>query len=222
MKFYIINGSPRRNYNTAKMLESAKNGIAETIKELKPEEKVEIETLNIVSMNFNGCKSCFNCKKIDGKYYGKCPTKDELTDYLEDIWMCDGVIIGSPIYFRDVTGQTRNFIERFLFPKFVYGAEAISPKRMPTGLIFTMNVTKEIYEQAYEDIPLALSEFMETVFTKPYIECAFNTYQFNDYSKYENYIFSEEEKRQYQEEFFPQDLDNAYNMGAKIAKDSLK
>ena len=222
MKFYIINGSPRRNYNTAKMLESAKNGIVETIKELKPEEKVEIEILNIVSMNFNGCKSCFNCKKIDGKYYGKCPTKDDLTDYLEDIWMCDGVIIGSPIYFRDVTGQTRNFIERFLFPKFVYGSEAISPKRMPTGLIFTMNVTKEIYEQAYADIPLALSEFMETVFTKPYIECAFNTYQFNDYSKYENYIFSEEEKRKYQEEFFPQDLNNAYNLGVKIAKDRLK
>ena len=222
MKFYIINGSPRKNYNTAKMLESAKNGILDTIKEIKPDMEVEIETLNIVSMNFNGCRSCFNCKKIDGKHYGECPTKDDLKDYLEDIWVSDGIIIGSPIYFGDVTGQTRNFIERLLFPKFVYGADPISPKRMPTGLIFTMNVPKEIYENAYTHIPANLSNFMETVFTKPYIECAFNTYQFHDYSKYENYIFSEEEKREYKEKFFPKDLDKAYQMGVQMAKDSLK
>ena len=50
----------------------------------------------------------------------------------------------------------------------------------------------------------------------------FDTFQFSDYSKYENYAFDPELKAKRKEEHFPIDLENAYDLGVKIAQDSLK
>ena len=45
---------------------------------------------------------------------------------------------------------------------------------------------------------------------------ACNTYQFNDYSRYAFTYFSEEDKRKYRDEHFPQDLKNAYELGKRL------
>ena len=64
--------------------------------------------------------------------------------------------------------------------------------------------------------------FLERVFTKPYSLKVHNTYQFDDYSKYVNTWFDEEDKKEQKEKQFPKDLEKAYDMGVNIAKDSLK
>lgn len=97
----------------------------------------------------------------------------------------DGIIFGSPVYFLDITGQLRSFIERLLFPYLVYDKNysSLAPKKMPTAIIYTMNVTEEImnksgYLSTFNNVEGAI----ERIFTKPLVMYSNDTYQFNDYS----------------------------------------
>lgn len=219
MKFYLLNGSPRNNWNTAKLLESCKEGITDTFKD--SEQEADVEIVNLFTLNFKGCLSCFNCKLIDGPFYGTCPINDDLKDLIPKLWNCDGIVIGSPIYFSDVTGQTRNLIERLIFPKLVYGGEPLLKTGKASGLIFTMNAPKEYSEKMYNTIFENTALPLTLCYNQPRIIVANNTVQFDDYSKYENYAFNEEEKLEYEKENFPQVLKEAYDMGVEIAKVAL-
>ena len=139
MKFFAINGSPRPDCNTAQLLKESLKGIKSIISD------AETEIINLYDIPFNGCKSCFACKKINGRHYGKCVYKDDFKPILEKIVQADGISLGSPVYFGDVTGNMRSFLERFIFPFFVYDKEgtSLAPKRMPLAFIYTMNVSKE-------------------------------------------------------------------------------
>lgn len=218
MEFYVINGSNRKKYNTSKLLNASKEGI---IKELKKQNKTAmVKLINLYSLNFKGCKSCFHCKKISSKHYGTCPIKDDLKTLLPKLWESNGIIFGSPIYFRNVTGEMRSFLERLLFPKYVYGEESLA-KPKQTAFIYNMNVTKEISNQNYQKIYSDMDDFLEYTFKiKPYSLTVHNTYQFKDYSIYKN-NFNEKEKFKHQKEQFPKDLIDAYNIGVKIVKDAI-
>ncbi len=219
MDFYIINGSPRKKYNTAELLEKASQGIKD---ELKDTNEVNIHQIHLYDLDYKGCKSCFHCKRIGGKYYAKCPIKDDLLDLIPKIQNSDGIILGSPIYFGEITGEMRSFLERLLFSLFVYGGESNAPKKMPVAMIYTMNVTEEVFNGLYGNKFDLMEDIIEGIFTKPYSLKVYDTYQFSDYSKYENYAFDPELKAKRKEEHFSIDLKDAYDLGVKIAQDSLK
>ena len=46
--------------------------------------------------------------------------------------------------------------------------------------------------------------------------CAYNTYQFRDYSRYDANMFSEPEKAEHREKIFPEDLNKAYELGKRL------
>ena len=48
--------------------------------------------------------------------------------------------------------------------------------------------------------------------------CAYDTYQFSDYSRYAVNMFKEEEKAEHREKVFPEDLRRAYELGKKLAE----
>ena len=219
MDFYIINGSPRKKYNTAELLENAGQGIKD---ELKDTTDVNIHQIHLYDLDYKGCKSCFHCKRIGGKYYAKCPIKDDLLDLIPKIQNSDGIILGSPIYFGDITGEMRSFLERLLFSLFVYGGESNATKKMPVAFIYTMNVTEEVFNGLYGNKFDLMEDIIGGIFTKPYSLKVYDTYQFSDYSKYENYAFDPELKAKRKEEHFSIDLKDAYDLGVKIAQDSLK
>ena len=222
MDFYIVNGGPRKKYNTAQLLEKAGKGIFDELKKDFSEDDINIHLIHLYDLDFKGCKSCFHCKRIGGKYYAQCPIKDDLRELLPEIKNADGIIFGSPIYFGEITGELRSFLERFLFSALVYGGESNAPKRMPIGMIYTMNVTEEICEQVYGSKFDVLENAMGSLYSKPYSLKVYDTFQFSDYSKYENYAFDPELKAKRKEEHFPIDLNDAYELGRKIAEDSLK
>ncbi|MGB7787695.1 flavodoxin family protein, partial [Methanoregula sp.] len=112
MNVIAINGSPRKKWNTATLLRHALDGAAS--------EGAETELINLYDLDFKGCTSCFACKLKGGKSYGKCAMLDELTPVLEKIEAVDALILGSPIYFGNVTGEMRCFMERLLFPYLTY------------------------------------------------------------------------------------------------------
>ncbi len=220
MKFYLINGSNRKKFNTAQLLDAVAEGITDEIE--KQEKQAEVEIIDLYNINYKGCKSCLHCKKIDGKYYGTCPIKDDLHTLLPKLWKSDAIVFGSPIYFGNVTGQMRSFLERLIFPKFVYGKETLAKKK-PTAFIYTMNVTKEFSDEQYtQSVYSTIERFIEYTFGKPYSYKAYDTYQFKDYSLYEHYIFDVDAKKKQKEEQFPKDLEEAYNIGVQLVHDALK
>ena len=84
-----------------------------------------------------------------------------------------------------------------------------------------MNIKKEIYDEYYAHIEPMMKTVLSVVTQDPKILKAYNTVQFDDYDKYENYAFSEEEKLQYEKETFHTTLEEAYNIGKEIVLKSL-
>ncbi|MDT8441670.1 MAG: flavodoxin family protein, partial [Desulfuromonadales bacterium] len=76
MTIYAINGSPRKNWNTSRMLESALEGARS--------KGAATRLIHLYDLDFKGCTSCFGCKLREGKSYGRCAMRDELTPVLEE------------------------------------------------------------------------------------------------------------------------------------------
>ena len=217
MKVYAINGSPRKNKNTAILLQKALDGVKEAAKD----KEVETEIINLYDLNYTGCKSCFACKRLGGKNYGKCAINDDIYEILEKISQADGLIFGSPIYFSNITGQLLAFLERLLFPYLVYDKNysTIPPKRMPTAFIYTMNAPENFMEQiGYPKAFNHMEKVIERTFTKPLVMYSNDTYQFDDYEKYESSAFSKEAKEEHKRIQFPLDCKKAFELGVNLIK----
>jgi len=213
MKVMAVNGSPRKNWNTATLLGQALKGAAS--------QGAETELIHLYDLNFKGCISCFACKTRGGKSYGKCAVKDDLKPILEKIAAADGLILGSPIYFGIVSGEMRSFMERLLFPYFTYTdpPQSLFPKKISTGFIYTMNVTEELMKEwGYEQLFGNNQRLLEMVFGASESLFSFDTYQFKDYAKVVADRFGPEKKARRRQEVFPQDCEKAFAMGARFAR----
>ena len=220
MEFYLINGGPRKKYNTTKLLNRVYDGINDELTGNNIE-KFNINVVRLYDLDYKGCKSCFHCKKIGGKYYGECPIKDDLKELLPKIHESNALVFATPIYFGGITGELKSFLERLMFSKLVYGKESLASKK-PNAIIYSMNVKKELSDEIYEDnVIKTTEEYLSYTFGQPYSLKVYDTYQFKDYSLYENYAFDEKEKAKTLKEQFPKDLNSAYNLGVKIARDVL-
>jgi len=225
MKAIFINGSPRKNKNTAKMLESAMLGAQEA--------GAETELVHLYDIQFAGCKSCFACKLKNSKCNGVCAIKDDLRPLLERCRKADVLVLGSPVYYSYPTGVIRSFMERLMFPIGTYMYEStengegheggkhvvLRDKVIPTAMIFTMNCPEGYMKQiGYTTLLEENTKVMEDIFGYAETLYACNTYQFNDYSKYDFNLFSEEDKRRYRDEHFPIDLENARQLGKRLVE----
>ncbi|MPM79077.1 hypothetical protein SDC9_126108 [bioreactor metagenome] len=217
MHVIAINGSPRKNWNTATILNKALEGASS--------QGATTELINLYDLNFKGCISCFACKLKGGKSYGKCGYKDELTPVLEKIESADAVILGSPIYFSEVTGEMRSFIERLIFQYLVYDENysSLNEKKKPIGMIYTGNVPETMIKEIEYDRVLSRYENMFEKFMGP-TESLFvtDTYQFSDYSKYAATAFDEAAKAKRRQEVFPKDCEKAFEMGTRLASNTLE
>jgi len=213
MKIIAINGSPRKKWNTATLLEKALEGATS--------EGAETEIIHLYDLNFKGCISCFACKLKDGKSYGKCAMHDDLTPVLEGLKDADAVILGSPIYLGNSTGEMRSFMERYVFPYLVYSDSlpSLYPKNIPVGFIYTMGIKEEYFDMFGLKKTIELNEnFTKRIFGYSESLCSTDTYQFDDYSKYVADKFDPEKKEKRRKEVFPLDCQKAFEMGAKFVK----
>lgn len=217
MRIVAINGSPRKNKNTATLLKKVLEGAADAV----APETIETELVNLYDLTYTGCTSCFACKLKGGPSYGKCAIKDDLYPVLEKLADADAVVFGSPIYYRTITGQLHSFYERFLYPYMTYkkGYPTLVTNKMKTACIYTMNVTEEeMLDGGYRKNMELFETFIEMYFTKPKLLFSFNTTQFNDYSRYVCETFSAEEKATYKAEHFLTDCEHAYELGKQLMK----
>lgn len=216
VKAMFVNGSPRKGWNTAKMLESAIQGATEA--------GAECEMVHLYDINFHGCKSCFACKLKNSKTNGVCAIKDDLRPVLERARQCDVLVLGSPVYYSYPTGDLRSFLERLAFPVGTYMYEngkhiTLRDKVIPTAMIFTMNCPEDYMKQiGYPTLLEENTKVMADIFGYSETLYACNTYQFNDYSRYDFNLFSEEDKRRYRDEHFATDLQNARDLGRRLVE----
>ena len=212
MKVLTINGSPRKEWNTAILLNKALEGASS--------QGAETELIHLYDLNFKGCTSCFACKLKNGESYGRCGFKDELSPVLDRIENVDVLILGLPIYFGTVTGEMSSFMERLAFPYLVYDNDRSSlfSKKLPVGFIYTMGANENFMKYLSIDKHIELNEmFLTRLFGSSESLIVTDTYQFDDYSKYVN-SFNIELKELRRKEVFPMDCDKAYDMGVKLTK----
>lgn len=102
MKVLIINGSPRVNGNTSVALGEmekvfAKNGI-------------ETEIIQVGSKEIRGCVSCGYCAKN-----GKCAFDDIANEIAVKFEECDGLVIGSPVYYASANSTLTALLDRLFY-----------------------------------------------------------------------------------------------------------
>ncbi len=213
MKIIAVNGSPRKNWNTARLLTAAL--------EQAQAKGAETKLYHLYELNYKGCQSCFACKRLGSPLYGKCAMRDDLTDILNEIYEADGLIMGSPIYFGSSTGEFRSFLERLLFPVKAYDNEkpSLLKKKIVSGLIYTMGVKDESVYMTERMITQRM--LTQTFFAESEIMCHTDAYQFDDYSKYHCPAFNVEEKKAHYQEF-DQELAKAGELGRRIAERILE
>ena len=206
-----INGSPRKNWNTAQLLQQAMQGAQDA--------GASAEMINLYSLNFKGCTSCFACK-LKSRPHGSCAMKDDLSPVLEKVKASDAIIFGTPIYFMNMSAGMIAFIERLFFSNYIYSDEipTVFPKKLPSAFIYTMNMTEKHFEQFGMKERLGMYELFtrRILGVTPKILRAYNTVQFKDYSRYESSIFDPEEKFAYKEKHFPEDCATAYEIGRDL------
>jgi multimeric flavodoxin WrbA len=102
MKVIALNGSPRKDGNTSLL-------IKEVFTELE-KEGIETELIQLGGRPIHGCIACMKCGE---KKNSQCALKgDSLNDHLAKMFAADGIILGSPVYFTDVTSEMKALIDR--------------------------------------------------------------------------------------------------------------
>jgi multimeric flavodoxin WrbA len=102
MKVVAFNGSARKDGNTAILLKAVLDEIVK--------EGIETELVQLAGESLQGCIACYKCWENKDR---KCSVNtDNLNRYLGKIVEADGVVLGSPVYFTDVTANMKALIER--------------------------------------------------------------------------------------------------------------
>ena len=194
MKAVILNGSPRKKWNTDLMLREAEKGAASV--------GAETEYINLFDLNYTGCRSCMACKR-KGADRCKCYWKDDLSPVLDSIFAADALIIGSPIYLGDITSQVHGLIERLHFCTLSYDDYSnYFTGRVNVGIILTMNATKTYYNMSYKKKAKEIAGIFKSLNGEVEVYPCCDTLQVNDYSKFDMSGFNEAHKKEMREKNF--------------------
>ena len=114
MKVLLINGSPKANGNTAFALSQ--------MAEIFHDAGVDTEIIHVGNEAIRGCIGCASCYKT-----GKCVFDDLVNKTAAKLDGCDGIVVGSPVYYASPNGTLLSFLDRLF-----YSTGKIS-KRMKVG-----------------------------------------------------------------------------------------
>ncbi|MBQ7664233.1 MAG: flavodoxin family protein [Bacteroidaceae bacterium] len=203
-----VNAGPRKGWNTDTLIKEASQG-AEAV-------GATVERFDLYRLEkFTGCISCFGCKRE--RFKGTCICRDGLKPVLDAVRQADGLIIGSPNYFSDLTAMFRAFYERLVFPNLTYNVETpcCNEHPIPVLLLMTSNAPDTLYTNLIQNYQNVLSRFIGP--TEVFISG--NTLQLKDYTKtdWAWTLFNPEEKHQRHETIFPKECQRVFEMGKALA-----
>ena len=103
MKVVMFNGSPRKNGNTSQALK-----LTETV---LTDQGIETEIIRIGGTGLHGCIACYKCMENKDRRCGGIKD-DPLNEYLAKMIDADGIVIGTPTYFGNVSTEVKALIDR--------------------------------------------------------------------------------------------------------------
>lgn len=133
-KVVVFKGGPRKMGYTAKLLDQAAEGARS--------KGAEITVFDLNDPGIRGCQGCLYCRTHSG-----CAVQDYLQPMYQAIEEADAVIFGSPIYYYQITGQARVWLDR-TFPLIEGQGHTFAP-RYPGKKLIT------VYAQGNPDPKIA-------------------------------------------------------------------
>jgi len=128
MKVLLINGSP----NAKGCTYTALTEVQKTLNE----EKIETEIIHVGHKDIRGCIGCNKCEKT-----GKCVFTDIVNEIAPKFAECDGIVVGSPVYYASANGTVVSFLDRLFYSTsfdktMKVGAAVVSARRAGTTATF--------------------------------------------------------------------------------------
>ena len=153
MKVLLINGSPRQSGHTALAL-------AEMAK-IFAENNIEAEILQVGNQAVRGCIACGRCRK---EKLGKCAIDDIVNEAALKFAECDGLVIGSPVYYASANGTLISFLDRLFYSSafdktMKVGASVVVARR--GGLSATFDELNKYF--AISGMPIAPSQYWNSL-----------------------------------------------------------
>jgi multimeric flavodoxin WrbA len=151
MKVLLINGSPNKKGCTY-------TALTEVTKKLN-EAQIDTEIVQVGHKNLRGCMACRQCKTN-----GKCAIDDIVNEVAPKFEACDGIVIGSPVYFASANGTLVSFIDRLFYSvpwdkTMKVGAAVVSSRR--GGASATFDQINKYF--AISGMPIASSQYWNSV-----------------------------------------------------------
>lgn len=151
MKVLLINGSPNANGNTALALQEMK-GIFTL-------EGVETELIHIGNKDIRGCIACRKCFEN-----GKCVFNDIVNEVATKFADCDGIVVGSPVYYASANATLVAFLQRLFYStrfdkSMKVGAAIVAARR--GGLSSTFDELNKFF--AISGMPIATSQYWNSI-----------------------------------------------------------
>ena len=151
MKVLMINGSPRSNGNTAVALREM-----ETIFKA---EGIETEIVQVGNKAIRGCIACGKCAEK-----GRCVFNDAVNEVAPKFEACDGLVVGSPVYYASANATLVAFLTRLFFSTpfdktMKVGAAAAVARR--GGLSSTFDELNKFF--TISGMPVASSQYWNSV-----------------------------------------------------------
>lgn len=126
-KAVVIFGSPRKNSNTAILVNEALRGMEES--------GIQAEIFYLNQMKLKGCQACYHCKETRT---AECKIKDDMGRIMAAINAADGILVATPIYWGYVTAQTKTWLDR-MFPYIDMSLGSLLPGGKTASFIITQN-----------------------------------------------------------------------------------
>lgn len=101
-RIMVVLGSPRRKGNSAKLAELVSKGARE--------EGAKVETFFLNGMNIKPCQGCMKCQRENA---AGCAIRDDMRLLYPKLKEADAVVIASPVYWFNLSAQTKIFIDRW-------------------------------------------------------------------------------------------------------------
>ena len=102
MKVLMLNGSPKENGNTARALSE--------LRAVFEKEDIEVEWVHVGHLAVHGCTGCGSCYKM-----GRCIFDDVVNELAKKLETCDGMVVGSPVYYAAPNGTLVSVLNRLFY-----------------------------------------------------------------------------------------------------------
>ena len=151
MKVLMLNGSPRRNGNTSIALGE--------MEKIFVREGIETETIHLGNKDIRGCIACLSCEQK-----GKCVFDDLVNEVAPKFEACDGLVVGSPVYYASANATLVAFLTRLFYSTsfdktMKVGARVVAARR--GGLSAAFDELNKFFTIA--GMPVASSQYWNSI-----------------------------------------------------------